>query len=302
VRYGLNRQKFGFLGNTDHHSGYPGSYGHGRSAVYAPENSRDALWNAIHARRTNALTGDRTHLFFTLGDMAQGGTIAAGGNAPLELEAVGGGHIDYIDIIRNGDVVSRITPDLGPAPMVAANGSMETILVLELGWGARGKSHDWKGSLDLVGGEILSVEPRLRGSEVVSPLEGEADAVDDNRVDLLGNRIEFSIRSVSNPNNMTATTQAIAARIRILPDTSLRLILDGQTFEVTTERLLSGALSGNLGAIDSPAFRLHPLPRPHQWQWRGSIDVEPLAKGGWLYARMRQANGQWTWASPVFCE
>lgn len=302
VRYGLGRRRFGFLGNTDHHSGYPGSYGHGRSAVYAPENSRDALWDAIHARRTNALTGDRTHLFFTLGDTAQGGTIAAGGNAPLELEAVGGGHIDYIDIIRNGDVVSRITPDLAPAPMVAANGSMETILVLELGWGARGKSHDWKGSLDLVGGEILSVEPRLRGSEVVSPLEGEADAVDDNRVDLLGNRIEFSIRSVSNPNNMTATTQAIAARIRILPDTSLRLILDGQTFEVSTERLLSGALSGNLGAIDSPAFRLHPLPRPHQWQWRGSIDVEPLAKGGWLYARMRQANGQWTWASPVFCE
>lgn len=302
VRYGLDRRKFGFLGNTDHHSGYPGSYGHGRSAVYAAENSRDALWSAIHARRTNALTGDRTHLFFTLGDTAQGGTIAAGGNAPLELEAVGGGHIDYIDIIRNGDIVSRITPDLAPAPMVAANGSMETVLVLELGWGARGKSHNWKGSLDLVGGEILSVEPRLRGSEVVSPLEGEADAIDDNRVDLLDNRIEFSIRSVSNPNNMTATTQAIAARIRILPEASVRLVLDGQTFEVSAERLLSGALSGNLGAIDTPAFRLHPLPRPHQWQWRGSIGVEPLAKGGWLYARMRQTNGQWTWASPVFCE
>ena len=25
-------------------------------------------------------------------------------------------------------------------------------------------------------------------------------------------------------------------------------------------------------------------------------------QGDWLYARMRQANGQWTWASPIFCE
>lgn len=303
VRHGLNRgKKFGFLGNTDHHSGYPGSYGHGRSAVYAKENARDTLWSAIHDRRTAALTGDRTHLFFTLGDTTQGGSIGAGGNAPLDLEAVGGGHIDYIDIIRNGDVAHRVTPDLQAAPLVSANGSMETILVLELGWGARGKSHDWAGSLELIGGEILSVEPRLRGAEVVSPLEGDRDADDDNCIQLAGNRIEFAIRAQSNPNNTTATMQAIAARIRIRPEAKVRLIVDGQTVEVTAERLLSGALSGNLGPIDSPAFRLHPLPRPHQWQWRGAFQIDPLAKGDWLYARMRQANGQWTWASPIFCE
>jgi hypothetical protein len=195
-----------------------------------------------------------------------------------------------------------VTPDLMQAPLVAANGAMETILVLELGWGARGRFHDWEGSLELTGGEILSVEPRLRGSEVVSPLEGGEDASDDNRVDLRGNRIEFAVRAMANPNNTTASMQAIAARIRIRPEARIRLTVDGQTFDVSAERLLSGALSGNLGPIDSPAFRLHPLPRPHQWQWRGSFQIEPLARGDWIYARMRQANGQWTWASPIFCE
>lgn len=303
VRHGLNLgHKFGFLGNTDHHSGYPGSYGHGRSAVYAPENSRDALWQAIHQRRTNALTGDASHLFFAIGDTTQGGILAPGGNAALELEAVAGGAIDYIDIIRNGDVVSRVTPDLQPSPLSVANGSIETIVVLELGWGARGKFHDWQGSLELIGGEILSVEPRLRGAEVVSPLEGEGDAQDDNRVELDGNRIDFAMRSIANPNNTTASMQAIAARVRILPDASFVLTVDGQTFKVTAERLLAGALSGNLGPIDSPAFRLHPLPRPHQWQWHGPLSIEPLRKGDWVYARMRQANGQWNWASPIFCE
>ena len=137
---------------------------------------------------------------------------------------------------------------------------------------------------------------------MVSPLEGGGDAKDENDIRLSGNRIDFSIRSIANPNNTTASMQAIAARIRITPDAKIRLVVDGQTFEASAERLLQGAFSGNLGPIDSPAFRLHPLPRPHQWQWRGKLAIDPLRKGDWIYARMRQANGQWNWASPIFCE
>lgn len=303
VRHGLNLGlKFGFLGNTDHHSGYPGSYGHGRSAVYAPENTRLSLWDSIRLRRTNALTGDSSHLFAAIGDAYQGGTVAPQSKPVLELEAVAGSFIDYIDVIRNGDLVSRITPELSRSPVDDAAGSLETLLVLELGWGARGKFHDWQGSVELHGGEILAVEPRLRGSEIVSPLEGGGDANDENRVTLDGNRISFAIRSIANPNNTTVATQAIAARIRIGADARFTLSLDGQTFEVSAARLLMGALSGNLGPIDSPAFRLHPLPMPYQWQWRGTIPLEPLVKGDWLYVRMRQSNGQWNWASPIFCE
>jgi hypothetical protein len=302
VRHGLNLgHRFGFLGNTDHHSGYPGSYGHGCSAVYAPENSRDALWAALHSRRTNALTGDRTHLFFTIDGAPQGSVISGGGRS-LELEAIGGGEIDYIDIVRNGEVIRRVTPGLKPAPLSEDTGTMETILSLELGWGARGKSYDWTGSLELIGGDILSVEPRLRGSEVVSPLESSGDTADESRIDLSGDKIDFAIRALANPNNATAATQAIAARIRIRPDARIRLTVDGQLFEVTAERLLSGAVSGNLGPIDSPAFRLNPLPRPHQWQWHGTFQIDPLVKGDWIYARLRQTNGQWTWASPIFCD
>lgn len=303
IRHGLNLGlKFGFLGNTDHHSGYPGSYGHGRSAVYAAENSREALWEAIRLRRSNALTGDNSHLFSAIGEAVQGGSAAAQSRPVLNLEAVAGSFIDYIDVIRSGNLVSRITPEVERSPIDGSSTGLETILVLELGWGARGKVHDWKGSIELDGGDILSVEPRLRGAEVVSPLEGDADGVDDDRIERDGNTIAFAIRSAANPNNATVATQAIAARIRIGTEARLILVLDGQRFEVAASRLLEGALSGNLGPIDSPAFRLHPLPRPHQWQWRGAIPLQPLVRGDWLYVRMRQANGQWNWASPIFCE
>lgn len=302
VRHGLNLgHRFGFLGNTDHHSGYPGSHGHGRTAIYAPENTRGALWQALHERRTNALTGDNSHLFFAIGDIAQGGIVAPGRHGMLDLEAVGGSFIDYIDIIRSGELIHRISPDLDARPFAAATGTIETLLVLELGWGARGTFHDWQGTLDLVGGEILAVEPRLRGAEVVSPLEGDADERDESRLELEGNRIGFLIRAGANPNNTTAAMQGLAARVRIRPDASITLTVDGQVFAISVERLQQGAFSANLGPIDSPAFRLHPLPRPQQWQWHGRIPIEPLRPGEWLYARMRQANGQWNWASPIFC-
>jgi hypothetical protein len=302
VRHGLDLgHRFGFLGNTDHHSGYPGSYGHGRSVVYAGSNDRGDLWDAIMQRRTGALTGDNAHLFFTLGGAMSGGEVEAGANPNLSLEAVAPGHIDYIDVIRNGTLVQRVVPELEASPIGSESAELETILVLELGWGSRGKQHRWSGSLRVEGGEILSVEPRLRGNEVVSPLEGDADGQDEDDVSLDGNRIGFTITASSNPNNMTPAMQAIAARVRLGSDARFVLDANGQRFEVTAARLMDGALAGNLGPIDSPAFRLFPLPRPHQWQWQGRIALEPLRSGDWVYVRMRQANGQWAWASPVFC-
>ena len=303
VRHGLGLgHVFGFLGNTDHHSGYPGSYGHGRSAIYAPENGRDALWDALRARRTNALTGDCAHLFTVIQGVPQGGIVAPGAAPVLDLEAVAGSFIDCVDVIRNGDIVHRVTPDLTPAPVEAGDDeAMETILVLELGWGARGTAHRWTGTLSLSDGEILAVEPRLRGPEIVSPLEGEETAPDTDEVTCDDGAIRFRVRAEANPNNMTSATQAVAARIRVTPTTEIRLAVGDDRATITARRLLDGAATGTIGPMDGPAWRLHPLPRPEQWQWRGRIALEPLAKGDRIYARLRQTNGQWAWSSPIFC-
>ena len=60
VRAGMARgHRFGFIASTDHHAGYPGSYGDGRLAVLAEQKTRAAIWEAILARRTYAVTGDK---------------------------------------------------------------------------------------------------------------------------------------------------------------------------------------------------------------------------------------------------
>ena len=108
------------LGNTDHHSGFPGSYGHGRSAVYAAENSPDAIWQAVHARHSNALTGDNAHLLMTLGAAMQGDNVPKGTGGALGIEAVAGSFIDCVDVLRNAlPAHARDVPDLGGALMGA---------------------------------------------------------------------------------------------------------------------------------------------------------------------------------------
>jgi hypothetical protein len=290
---------FGIVGNTDHHSAFPGSYGHGRMAVYATGPDRAAIWDAMMARRTNALTGDNIHLLAAVDGTVQGGIMGPQADARLRIEAVAGGFIDAIDVIRNGRLMHRISPELTPKPISEKS---ETILYLELGWGARGRSHRWDGSIRVEGGEILAVEPRFRGAEIVSPLEGDDTGHALPKIALEGNAVRLSVTADGNPNNSTSATQGVALRLRLDDDKAMiKAVLSGQTIEIPAARLLEGAKSGNLSAIDSPAWRFHALPLPRQWQWHGAVKLGALEAGENLYVRLRQTNGQMAWASPIFC-
>lgn len=299
MRHGLALgHVFGVVGNTDHHSAFPGSYGHGRMGVYAAGRDRGAIWDAMLARRTNALTGDNIHLLAGIDSAVQGAILQPRDRATLLIEAVAGGFIDAIDVVRNGRLAHRITPEISPSPISQES---ETLLYLELGWGARGRSHRWLGRLEVDGGAIISVEPRFRGAEIVSPLEGREP---DHRMPSLaqdGDTVCFDITAEANPNNVTPTTQGLMMRLRHEPGATLRAALSGQRIEIPLARLFEGAKSGNLGAIDTPAWRFHALPRPDQWQWQGAVDLGSLRPGENLYLRLRQAGGQMAWTSPLFC-
>ncbi len=178
---------------------------------------------------------------------------------------------------------------------------METILYLELGWGARGRSHRWDCRISVEGGEILAAEPRLRGVEVVSPLEGDDTGHPLPWIAADGEAVVLAVTAEANPNNATSATQGLALRLRLSPGAVIRAELSGQRVEISAARLFEGAKSGNLGAIDSPAWRFHALPLPRQWQWHGEISLGELRSGDNLYVRLRQVGGQMAWTSPIFC-
>jgi hypothetical protein len=113
--------------------------------------------------------------------------------------------------------------------------------------------------------------------------------------------VTFGVTAEANPNNATSATQGLALRLKLSADATIRAELSGQQLEIAVERLFQGAKSGNLGPIDSPAWRFHAMPKPHQWQWRGEAPLGFLKAGENLYVRLRQAGGQMAWTSPVFC-
>ena len=99
---------FGFSGGTDHHSGHPGSYGHGRTALWAESCTRKAIWEALYARRMYALTGDRIDLRFTVNGAPMGSVIPVSRKRAIQIDVHGGAAIDCIDLIRDGRLVRRV--------------------------------------------------------------------------------------------------------------------------------------------------------------------------------------------------
>jgi hypothetical protein len=289
--------RFGIVGNTDHHSGFPGSYGHGRMALYAPSHDRDAFWAAIAARRTGAQTGDRIHLLGEISGAVQGGEIAPQDDAEIAIEAVAGGAIDCIDVIRNGRLSHRISPAITPAP-IGDDG--ETLIHLEMGWGARGQEPHWTGQIDLDGGEMLAVEPRFRGPEIVSPLEGEDSGApipeihaDGGGRALLGDRrgqpqqhdagdAGLMIRAALTPTPRSAPRSAVRTS-RSRPPGSM------------TER--KAAISARSTARPGDFTRCRGCP---DWQWQGRVPPRSACGGGHDLSALRQLSGQMAWTSPIF--
>ena len=165
LQYGLAQGHIvGVVGSTDHHSAHPGSYGHGRVAVWADELTRGGIWDALTARRTYALTGDRIALQFALNGQPMGAIVPPPTNErTVDIAFVGGDALDYIELLHNNSCLMRWNPD--PAPN---NSWPNRVKVhLELGWGERGVDVDWQVELHVIDGELKAVEPRFRGHEII---------------------------------------------------------------------------------------------------------------------------------------
>lgn len=297
VHYGLDQgHRVGFLGNTDHHSAHPGSYGHGCTGVWARALSRTDLWEALMARRTFALTGDRMSLQFVVNDSPMGSEVQVQGAARLEFQVEAGYALERVDVVRDGDDLKTWFPGEG-----GTSGRYCSQLHLEFGWGERHKTHRWQGTIRVLGGEIRQLETRFRGAELGSPADKEGDFTMpylNGEAHLVDGVVEFEMVSAGNPTNTTPATQGLNLHLEVSEDSEVVLETCGQTHRVPVSRLMKGSYGRNLGQIDSPAFRIHRLPGPSELFVEGSlVDEEP---GRYYYLRVQQKNGQLGYTSPVF--
>jgi len=117
--------RVGFVGGTDNHRAQPGSPRSalggldpdelpatgGITAVFAPELTREALWDALYQRRCYATTAQRILLDVRLDDYMMGSDLPADKAAPyadartLRIRALGRREIDRIEVVRNNVTV-----------------------------------------------------------------------------------------------------------------------------------------------------------------------------------------------------
>lgn len=125
IRDALNRGlRFGLVASSDGHDGNPGNaqsphvkhhhlyhyLGSGRTAVLAPDLSRQSVLEALHDRRCYATTGEPMVLDFRVSGHLMGRELSVGqtGRKPvITADVTGTTHLKRLEIIKNGRVAWR---------------------------------------------------------------------------------------------------------------------------------------------------------------------------------------------------
>jgi hypothetical protein len=155
-------------------------------------------------------------------------------------------------------------------------------------------------------GEILSIEPRFRGREILSPTDGPASDTTyyESRWERVReDTVAFKTVTYGNPNTLTPGTQGVCLEVKIPLGATIEVAVNGNRYRIPVKRLVQGPKVGYVfDEPSSPAWRIDRLPRTHEFRWRFAFkdSVTSSNKQSYYYLRVRQRNGQWAWSSPVY--
>lgn len=295
--------QFGFVGSTDHHAGYPGSYGDCKMAVLCEEKTRDSIYNAICARRTYAVTGDKIKCNFTVNGEPFGSIIAAG-NQPrvINLNVEACHFIDKIVLFKNLKPIKIINGEM----LDEVNPMGRYKVRIEMGWGNNTDLYTWNGSAEVENGDIVDVEKCFRGRSVLAPSK---DMKADDSVNQITNKVlqkslqkvEWICQTVKNVSTLHPSTSAIVLEIDGSVNTKLKGCINGKCFEFTIEQLLQQGYTCPMKPYNSQTFKVyHAVP---ETQYKLNINLIDKAKSSECdiyHAEIRQTNSSCAYITPIY--
>lgn len=303
IQYGLDQgHRFGLIGSTDQHSGYPGSYGDGRVGVLSRSLTRDGIWEALRSRHTCCSTGDRILADFRINDAFMG-DVTKGDRRRIYLNVEGQSCIDYIDIIKNGKLLARID---GPnIPVMPAGDTVRCKIKIEFGWNREKTYIPWNGQVAIDKGRALNVTPCFRGAAFTSPQEGETEFHTHVQkiVSVSGTGAELELYTTMNPNTTTPATQAVILEVEMPLDGNIIAEFNGRRFSHSLGELLEGSRSHFMRGWLSEAILFNRAMPQSCYTFEHFIeDNDPEKDTDYYYMRVRQKDQQWLWTSPIWVE
>lgn len=299
MQYGLAQgHVFGVIGSTDHHSAHPGAYGFGRAAVWAREFTRRGIWDAIAARRTYALTGDRIELAFAINNMPMGSVLKAARERNIEVEVDGGAALDYVEVLYNNLPIERWSAHQAPPAQIHQPVKVE----FQVGWGEVPRDQDWRIELEIVGGKLIGIEPRLRGRDIVSPQASVDERFVYSRWERRGeNGLVLETATWGNPTVLTPAMQGMCLTISGDAATRIRGTINGNALSISLGELEAGSVTGYVGGFLSPAYSFQrAVPQSASTARLAFTHTSESLQTDRYYVRVCQKNGQWAWCSPIW--
>ena len=89
----------GTVAASDNHTAQPGLMNTGITAVYAPELTREAIFDSILNRRTYATTGERIILDFELGEVRMGAEGKTAGETKGSIKVIAPSDIRFVEVL-----------------------------------------------------------------------------------------------------------------------------------------------------------------------------------------------------------
>ncbi len=310
--------RIGVIGSNDG-AGLPGRWGIGRAGVWARECTREAIWEALLARRTYATTGDRIELDFQIEGAPMGSVIQVDSPVDVDVTVVGSHAIDRVELLQNGYVVDTYCHSGRWEYQAQESGRFKVFI--EAGWGPaadygyRPRNWKWLCRLDVEKGHLVAVE------RCFSLLGQRVRSQDRNHCTW---ELVTAARTTANPFGMC---QGLIFEIEGLPETRLRLQAEGVTFELSVEDLLGnshliplieeskhriqetfGLGEEELGNCDpyyhnARKIKLHQAIPEKGYRVAHTFRNLKLTKGrNYFYVRVSQLNGQLAWSSPIWVD
>ena len=296
----LQGKRFGFAGSTDHHAGYPGSYGDGLTAVLAEKLDRESIWDAILNRRTYAVTGDRIRCSFSVNGHPMGSIIENTETAEIQMDVEARNFIDRAVIYKNLEPMASLHREDFNRDVKK---SERFLLRIEVGWGRKQTAYGWDNRIEVENGRIISTDKCFRGQSVLAPKEGVSHSDDVNRLynhaEITGNSINWHCTTFRNTSTRHSSTCGLIIELDGNPDTLIKLDINGFKKEILLRELETNGISAHMKDYNSEAFLVHKIvPLSHyKFSLYAKTQVKP---GDFIHGEIHQVNGQSAWISPVF--
>lgn len=305
VYEGLRRgYRLGFVGSTDHHAGYPGSYGDGKLAVLAREKTREGIWEALKNRRTYAVTGDRIKCGFHINGHEMGSIVKSSGqHRHIHYSVEGCYAIDKIVIYKNLEPI-KIVEGLFLKPKDC---DRRFKLRIEMGWGKNTEDlYRWDGTVAIQGGKLLEVEPCFRGRSVLAP---GMDQESNDRINDMDNQIvsqtdcaaAWQCFTVKNISPLHPQTCAVIVEFEGTRDSNITINVNGHERSLTIGELCRWGYTEEMKSFHSHAFKVHTMTSLSQY---GVVDCleDDCGDPAFYHMEVMQQNGQAAYVSPIYFE